>query len=505
MRRLYFALLRGLAANAISRIGVFLTTSAFILFVLFFFATATGWLTNAYLGLISYMALPGVFIVGLLLIPWGWRQHSKKTGRPFSDLFASQFSDEDVAARKAGAPIVRVVLLLTLVNLVFMGVVGTSTVHFMDSAHFCGTACHDVMNPEWMTYQGSPHAHVKCVECHVGEGLDALFLSKLNGAWQVVSATFDLYERPIPTPVHNLRPARETCEHCHWPDKFHGNRIANRISFKRDSTSTPMYTTLMLKIGSGAEGNASGSHWHVAETNAVRYSSIEDERKEMLWVEVRQDDGTWKRYTNTDYPQSVETGEENVRVMDCVDCHNRATHIYEEPDRAIDDRMAFGQIDRSLPYIKRKALEALTGSYADKEAALQSIETSLHNYYQQRFPEILPEKADELDQAIATLQQIYDRNIHPHMNIEWGAYESYLGHRDGPGCFRCHDPALQTAEGESIPMDCTLCHSILADESAQPFAYLQSLDLLEPGSEKNVQSYFQDEFWDAVVKEQTPE
>ena len=440
MRRLYFAFLRGLSANRYSQAGVFLTTSAFILFVLFQLGSLVGLFTNAYLGLIAYLGLPALFMVGLLLIPFGWWRHSKSTGRPFRDLFAAQFSEEDIAARQEGAPLIRVILLLTLINVVFVGVIGSSTVHFMDSAHFCGTACHSVMGPEWATYQASPHANVKCVECHVGEGTVALFKSKLNGAWQMISATFDLYERPIPTPVGNLRPARETCEKCHWPEKFHGNSVVNRVSFDMDEENTPMYTTLLMKIGTGSEGQASDSHWHVADMNEVRYSSLGDEREEMMWVEAKQADGTWKRYENSNIIQSNVTGGEHIRSMDCVDCHNRATHIYEQPETALDLRMARGEIDRSLPFIKQKALGVLLGSYADKEAGLRGIEVSLWNWYRENYPDVLPAKAMALDAAITSIQQIYDRNIHPGMNVDWGSYNSYLGHQEGDGCFRCHNP-----------------------------------------------------------------
>jgi hypothetical protein len=497
-RRLYMAFLRGMSANKFSMIGVILTTSAFLLFILFEFSIATGWVDNAYLGLISFLALPAIFMVGLVLIPFGWWVYSKKRNRPFLDLFAEHFSDEDLRAKAQGARVVRFVALLTVINVIFLGVIGTSTIHYMEGSKFCGTACHGVMGPEWATYQKSPHSQIRCVECHVGEGTEALIDSKLNGAWQMVSASFNLYDRPIHTPVHNLRPARDTCEECHWPEKFHGNRISNRISFKRDSTSTPMYTTLMLKIGSGHEGNASGSHWHVAEKNSVRYVSAHDKREEMIWVEVLLEDGTWKRYTNTDYYESEASSHEDVRVMDCVDCHNRVTHIYKPPGKAIDSRMALGEIDRTIPFIKRKAMDVLMNNYPDKETGLATIEVGLRNYYLTSFPELFPEREADIDEAIATIQAVYERNIHPNMNIGWGAYPSHLGHQDGPGCFRCHDTALKTETGESIPMDCTLCHSILADESAQPFAYLKSLDMLEPGSEKNVQSYFQDEFWEAV-------
>ncbi|MBS1261399.1 MAG: Cytochrome c-type protein NrfH [Calditrichaeota bacterium] len=472
MRRLYLAFLRGVSANKISRTGVVLTTTAFFLFISFEALRLSGMLHNAYVGLISYLGIPIIFVIGLALIPFGWWRSTKLTGRPFWDLFSREFSPEDITARRVGARVIRVTALLTLANFIFLGAVSSRTLHFMDEPHFCGTACHQVMDPEWTTYQQSPHAEVKCVECHVGEGLDALVNSKLNGAWQVISATFELYEKPIPTPVHTLRPARETCEECHWPQKFHGNTARSWTTFRQDSLNTPRYSTLLMKTGSGGVGKPTGSHWHIAEENTVRYASIDDERETMIWVEVKQDDGSWKRYMNTSIDGEEESGDEIVRVMDCVDCHNRATHIYEEPEKALDERMERGMISRDLPYIKKRALGALLGSYPDKPTALEQIDLHIRNFYQQEYPELLPEMADEIDEAVAVTQAIYDRNIHPEMSIDWGAYPSHLGHEQGPGCFRCHDFSMESKDGDFIPMDCDLCHTIIADEDREPPTFL---------------------------------
>lgn len=286
MHRIYLAFLRGITANRISRTGVTLTTAAFFSFIGFEGLRFLGLATNAYMGLLTYLALPLVFMIGLVMIPFGWWRHSRKVNRPFWDLLSKHATEEDEAAISSGQRVFRLVMFLTIINVIFIGAVGGRTLHFMDEAHFCGTACHSVMGPEWATYQASPHAHVKCVECHVGEGAHALINAKLNGAWQMISASLRLYESPIPTPVHTLRPARETCEKCHWPDKFHGNIIVNRIHFDTDEQNTPRYTTLLMKVGTGQGGAAAGSHWHVAPENEVRYASLKDERETMIWLSL---------------------------------------------------------------------------------------------------------------------------------------------------------------------------------------------------------------------------
>lgn len=484
---------RGLATNWTGTLGVTCVTSAFLLFVAFELLRIAGILTNSYVGLISYMALPALFVLGLALIPLGWWQYRRATGRSTQELLTQRFPDDMTRAKRLGSSLVGMIALLTVVNIMFLGIGGARMLHFMDEPVFCGTACHGVMEPEWTAYQHSPHAHVRCVDCHVGEGADALIDAKLNGLWQVVSATFDLYERPIPTPVHQLRPARETCEKCHWPEKFYGERIKAITTFAQDEASTPSHTTLALKVGGGTGDLAGTIHWHVAERNEVRYRAADAQRLVMEWVEVRRGD-TFHRFTNRAArpagtgPQAEHPAE--VRSMDCVDCHNRATHIYQDPEAAVDEALAAGRISRDLPYAKRTALAALLGSWADKEAALRGIENGVRGTYAR-----LPGGAGflrEADAMVAELQAIYARNVFPHMNVGWNTYPSHLGHEGRAGCFRCHNPDMVDQDGQAVPYDCTLCHSILALGSATPFRFLQPVQEGDP--DRKMHKYLRDEF-----------
>ncbi len=501
MRRLYLAFLRGIAANRFSRIGVILTTATFLLMIGMELLRLTGLLTNAYIGLITYMGLPALFLIGLVMIPIGWWWKVRNTDQAFWSILSRHFSDEDLQAQKSGARLLRIVGLLTLTNVIVLGAIGARMLHFMDSAYFCGTACHSVMNPEWVVYQASPHANVPCVDCHVGEGAEALIDAKLNGMWQVISASFNLYERPIPTPVHNLRPARMTCEKCHWPEIYYGNRIVNHVSYKKDEQNTPEYTTLMLKIGSGHEGTA-GSHWHIATANEVRYASVNDKREEMIWVEVRQDDGSFKRFVNEDLMEEHEVHEADIRTMDCIDCHNRATHIYQQPEDAVDEAIRAGFIDRRLPYIKKQAVGALRGSYGDNPAAMEGIEKGIRNFYLTEYPEMPASMNAAIDKTIEQLQVIYDRNIHPEMNIDWGAYPSFLGHQETEGCFRCHGADLEDEEGDWISMECTNCHSILADESDHPFKYMEDVVAIEDTSAAAEKMRYLHQEWKAAMEQE---
>ncbi len=493
----YINFVRGVSVNMIGKVGVILTTSAFITFVLLEMARVMGLLSNAYVGLITYLLLPTLFFIGLFLIPFGWQKRKKQTGKTTKQLLSEQFDDTDIKEGMFGSKLLVSIALFTIINVIFMVGASSRMLSFMDGPEFCGTACHTVMNPEWVTYQQSPHARVNCVDCHVGEGVDALVNSKLNGMWQMISVTFDLLERPIPTPVHQLRPARETCEKCHWPDKFYGSRLKTLARYESDETSTRKFTTLNLKIDAGTKAAASGIHWHVARENVVRYASVEDERREMIWVESKQPDGSFKRYSNKRL-DDIEASHESIRQFDCVDCHNRATHIYEDPSDAIDLRIASEKIDHSLPFIKREGLKAISAHYTDTSVAREGIANSVSSFYKKEYPQIAGNKLDDIDLSIEALQAIYARNIHPGMNIEWGSYPSFLGHKNNSGCFRCHNDNMVTDRGDKISSDCALCHSILAYGSEEAFEYIQPADT--SSKDYDMHEYLRKEFLEYIRK-----
>ncbi len=490
----YLDFVRAVALDRLGRWGVILVTTSFVSFLVMQVGMFLGVVTNAYVGLIVYLLFPLLFVIGLIIIPIAWYRQRKRTGLTTQELLERQFGSDGVRGDAAGSKVFRTVAILTLGNVLILGIASIKMLHFMDSAEFCGTACHSVMSPEWTTYQASPHARVACVECHVGEGVGALMTSKLNGAWQMVSATFNLYERPIPTPVHQLRPARETCEKCHWPSKFYGSRLQTRVSYADDEGSTPHYVTLNLKIDPGAAGDT-GVHWHVDPENVVRYASVDDQRNEMIWVERVQSDGEVRRFVNTRL-SVPDAASQDHRIMDCVDCHNRATHIYEEPDRAVDEKIRLGAIDRELPYIRRQVVKAVRGGYPSLEDAERGIRAGLESFYRRNYPNQTSGWYDRIDQAVEAAIDVWSRNIHPGMNIEWGAYPSFLGHSDTPGCFRCHTRDLQDDQGRWISDDCTLCHSILAYGESTPFAYLEPAE--EKAPNRPMHEYLRDEFLTSI-------
>jgi NapC/NirT cytochrome c family, N-terminal region len=362
---------------------------------------------------------------------------------------------------------VMILTALTAVNLLILGFATYEGVHVMDSPQFCGS-CHSVMAPEFTAYQRSPHARVGCVECHIGPGAPWFVKSKLSGAWQVVSVTLDLYQRPIPTPVHALRPARDTCEACHWPAKFHGDRLDVRTVFGEDEKSTEKKTVLLLHVG-GAErelGPPQGIHAHVAPGVTVRYLSDPD-RKVIHTFESTYPDGRVRLFT-TDASPKERPPPEAWRTMDCVDCHNRASHQFRQPGPEVDLALAAGRIDRSLPFVKREAVKALKVEYPSHDAARAGIERALLDFYAGLDPAAFPAREPKVRAAGEALGQIYAWNVWPSMRINWGTYPTLLGHEQSPGCFRCHDEEHRTAEGVTISQDCDLCHAVLAQEEENP-------------------------------------
>jgi nitrate/TMAO reductase-like tetraheme cytochrome c subunit len=472
MLRRYVGFVKGVSVNRLGKAGVVLTTSSLVTFVLLELARAAGAFTNAYGGLITYLTLPLLFVIGLVLLPIAWVRQKKATGLSTPELIERQFSPAEKRLPFYQSPLLMSILGLTALNVVFLVGASSRMLSFMDTPHFCGTACHSVMHPEWVTYQDSPHARVQCVDCHVGQGIEAIIDSKLNGMWQIISVTFGLYEKPIPTPVRQLRPAQETCEQCHWPSKFYGQRLKEIVRYDTDSASTPLYTTLALKVDAGAVPHESGIHWHIAEHNEVRYVSVNDDREVMIWVEMLQPDGSYKRFVNEDLDMTVMSDVSDAyRVLDCVDCHNRATHVYENPETAVDARMRKGLIPRDLPYVKREALKAVSQEYPDSATAMRGIEEHIQQFYRSEYDSLALVRQAAIDSAVAGAKHAYRRNVHHAMNVRWNTYLNHIGHEDDGGCFRCHNESLVAADGETISTDCSVCHEFATYESAEPFEF----------------------------------
>ncbi|MGA8222396.1 MAG: NapC/NirT family cytochrome c [Candidatus Acidiferrales bacterium] len=457
-----------LGRNTLTLTGAVLTTSSALTLVAFWiFNILMARSVDPYLGIIFFLILPGIFVIGLVLIPIGEILQRRRliAAGELPAVYPKVDLSEPLLRRALGW-----VAGLTIANVIIFSVASYQSVSYMDTPQFCGQTCHTVMQPEYTAYLNSPHQRVECVGCHIGPGAGWFVRSKLSGVRQVFAVTFHSYERPIPSPVEHLRPARETCEQCHWPQMFTGNKLIVIRKFSEDEKNTELTTALLLKIGGRTWDGNIGIHGRHLDTNSpIEYISTDRQRQVIAQVSKKDSSGKSIEYTATDTkptPEQLAAGEH--RTMDCIDCHNRPTHILQLPDRAVDQAMAQGRISPELPLIKKKAVEVLKVEYPDRDTASRQIAATLDSFYRTSYPDVYRDKQPLVQTAISQVQAVYLRNVFPAMKVTWGTYPNNIGHTDFPGCFRCHDGSHTSADGKTIPNDCDTCHTMLAMEEQNP-------------------------------------
>jgi hypothetical protein len=446
-----------LARNPISFVGAALVTVSALLFLFVYLVEALGIHTNPYIGMVFFLVIPGIFAFGLALIPVGmYREHrARRAGHARSPGWPVLNLNNPRQLR-----ITAIVGVLTIVNVLIITLAAFQGVHYMDSVQFCGQVCHEVMQPEFASYQAGPHARVGCVQCHIGPGAPWFVRSKLSGARQLYAVAFNTHSRPIPSPVTNLRPARDTCEQCHWPEKFHGDKIRAFREYGNDAANTESLTAMRIHVGGGSEsiGRVNGIHWHTSRSTRIEYIATDEKRQVISWVRLTQPDGSVKEWV-ADGASAAALGKGERRVMDCVDCHNRPSHTFaSSAERAVDEALARGVIDRSLPFVRRESVRVLKGSYPSQDAAFAGIRREVQAFYGSAEANLPAAKRPAVERAIEILQALYGRNVFPSMKVSWGTYANNIGHMDFPGCFRCHDDAHKAKDGSTITQDCELCH-----------------------------------------------
>ncbi|MBI3088469.1 MAG: NapC/NirT family cytochrome c [Candidatus Omnitrophica bacterium] len=418
---------------------------------------------HPYLAVLIYLVLPFVAAggVGLIILGVVWERHRRRR-RP--DQIVPPLPRLDLNQPAHQVAVVGA-LAASMIVVVLLSVTGYQAYHFTESVKFCGLVCHQVMKPEYTAYQHSPHARVACTQCHVGPGASWFVRSKITGAYQVYAVAFRKYPQPIPTPVKNLRPAQETCEQCHWPAKFFGAQQKTFSHYLADEHNSPWQIQMLMKVGGGDPklGAPAGIHWHMNIKNEISYVAADESREIIPWVRVVDPEGRVTDYMSTEQPLTPEqlTGAP-VRRMDCVDCHNRPSHVFFPPDRAVEQVFDTGRLDRGLPYLKREAIRLLAQEHASEEEAHAAILAGLSRFYQAEYPELAREKALAIQHATEELQRIFSRNIFPDMQADWRAHPNHVGHLNALGCFRCHDGLHRSRDGKVITKDCNACHTILA-------------------------------------------
>jgi len=457
-----------LGNNGITLTGAALTTAAGITMVLFWLAEVTSPRPpHPYLGILLLLILPGIFVAGLVLMPLGALWHRRRLRR--QGLLTGGYPKVDFHE-----PLLRRAAMLvgvaTVANVALIGTASYKGVEYMDSNQFCGLTCHTVMAPEHTAFLNSPHSRVGCVQCHIGPGAPWFVQSKLSGVRQIFAVAFETYSRPIPSPVHELRPARETCEQCHWPQKFHGDKFLVRTSYGDDAKNTPATTVLILKVGGRTWQGSVGIHGrHLDAVERISYVSTDGRRQVIPRVTYLDDEGKLVEFVSEEVkitPADLARAEH--RNMDCVDCHNRPTHAFEVPERAVDRAIDEGRISRELPYVRKKAIEALKAQYPDRARAAQQIPATLAEFYRTSYPDVYREHRALVESASASVTAIYMRNVFPEMKVGWGVHPNHIGHEDFLGCFRCHDDKHKSADGRTITQDCSACHTILAMQETNP-------------------------------------
>ncbi len=468
--------------NPITLIGAAIAALSFGLIIFLFILDLFSNEENTYMGILTYIIIPSFLIVGLLLIAYG--------------IFRERKREKSGKVRERKLPIIdlndpkkRAVVVTfsvgTIVLLMFSAFGSFKAYEYTETDEFCGTVCHKVMEPEYTAYLDSPHSRVGCVGCHIGSGTSWYVKSKFSGAYQVYSVLFNKYSKPIPTPVHALRPAEGTCEQCHTPSHFFNEKKVDYTYYLSDEQNTKSYLSMLIKIGGGKSelGAIEGIHWHINPDIKISYAHTDERRLEIPWVKVTTKDGTETifrdRKSNFD---EKNFNQKNLRTMDCIDCHNRPSHIYHQPDKMMNENLANNKIDVSLPYIKSISVEALEENYSTKQQALETIEQRIIDFYVSNYPELYTSKSEQIKSSVDIVQKIYSRNYFPYMNANWKHFPDNIAHTYTPGCFRCHDGNHVSDDGKVISNDCNSCHTIISqtDNNGVNRVDLDGLDFIHP-------------------------
>ena len=468
------------AYNWLSATGFILSLNCILLIIILFIISLAVGESNTYLGIFIYILLPSILVVGLILIPIGMAFTSRRTGKaPDSALKWPVFDMNNKRTRTS----LIIVAVFTITFLLVSAMGSYQAYRYTESLEFCGKLCHSVMEPEYLTYLNSPHARVRCVECHVGEGASWYVKSKLAGLYQVYSVIFHKYSQPIPTPIADLRPARETCERCHWPQKFYEKKLRSIRGFLSDSSNSQWNYAMMMKIGPSfsAFGLSEGIHWHINPDVSIEYIASTVDRESIPWVKyTNRKTGEVQIFQDRDNslnPKALDSLES--RFMDCMDCHNRPSHSYKSAVVYMDNALISGSVPEELPFIKKASMKVLGNQFASTDSAFLEIRNNITAYYQNKHPEIFISHRDLIEKAIVGIQEEFHKNNFPGMKASSSSYLNHIGHWESDGCFRCHSGRHVSEKGNVISKDCNLCHTIIAQGTTNDLKTVSYMDTLE--------------------------
>jgi nitrate/TMAO reductase-like tetraheme cytochrome c subunit len=448
--------------NYFSLAGMVVAVTSLLSIVFLFVLELTGTSNQPYLGILIWILLPGVMVFGLFVVFAGMLVERRRRRKLTPEQIAAYpILDLNDARRRR----IFFAFLVCSFMFLFLSAFGSyQAFEYSESVEFCGQVCHTVMKPEFVAYKAAPHSQIRCVECHVGEGTEGYVRAKLGGVRQLYRVLTNSYDTPIKTPVHTMRPATETCGKCHWSEKFYGDQLKVFNHYGFDEKSTLNQTRLLVKVGGGnpKTGQASGIHWHMNLGNEITFASSDDRRQVIPWVRMKDADGNVTEFTAKSANFSGDQLEKmEKRRMDCIDCHNRPTHVYLSPNKAVDGALDARKLDISLPFVKMKAVEALSAQYGSTDEAVGAIAANFDGFYKTNYPDIYAVKKASIDASVAELQRLYQTYFFPEMKTDWSSQLNNIGHFNAQGCFRCHDGQHTSPEGRVIRNDCSICHTTL--------------------------------------------
>ena len=445
--------------NWLSFSGMVLALSALGAFFLLFFMDLFAEHANPYMGILAYVVSPAFLLAGIAITLLGYVLESRRIAKGGADRHAEFIWHVDLSRKRDRR--ILVAFLLGSTAFLFLTAFGSyETYHLMETNAFCGEACHTPMEPEYKAYQHSAHAQVDCVACHIGPGTKAYIQTKLNGVKQLYHQIRGDYTRPIQILNPNLRLAEETCQTCHWSQKHFGDVPKTFRRFMADEENTPFTVHMVLKVGGSdpVHGPVEGIHSHMNVSNKIEFIALDEQRLEIPWVRVTDPNGKVTEYRTEEFTDDISKHE--ILTMDCMDCHNRPAHKFLSPNDAVDQSMAMGRIDPSIPWAKKNLVEVLAAPYPTREEAQQRIASSLRAAYpdDNRVSALIPEAL-----------RIYEQNFFPEMKADWRAHPDHIGHKNTNGCFRCHDGMHFAKDGETSikGSDCNACHLILAQGAGE--------------------------------------
>lgn len=465
---------RTLYRHPLAAVGGALFSAGVFLFVILLFIDFTAATDNPYRSLVTFVMAPFVITAGFMLFLLSiWIQVRAARKRGESVKFSLSIDPTDPGyMRNLWRFLALSAVLITLV--IYSG---TRAYEATDSVAFCGETCHVVMEPQNVTYHNSAHARVPCVECHIGPGASFYVRSKFDGTRQLFATALNTYSRPIETPVLNLRPAQETCEGCHWPRQFYGEKMVTHTYYRTDEDNSPWTLKMLVKIGGGnpRTGQEEGIHWHMIGSNQIEYVPSDRKRQTINWLRLISNDGDTVIYRRPDGPEpDFNNPDTELRKFDCMDCHNRPSHSFLPPAKALNLALSTRSISPRLKSIREAGLELLNAPYENRAQANAEISSGLWTYYEKNYPDLVRDNRGEIEAAEAALLKIYNENFFPEMKTDYRVRENNLSHFVNDGCFRCHDGTMENDKGEKLSHDCRACHIIVSQGPSEKVDELET-------------------------------